>query len=130
MPRLRVGSVRPERIYTGSVNGFKVYAGSQWLWIQDADFDTAGSIIWTGQETTYGLGLPITAPDGIVWTGQLVSLRGTYTYIDVEESVVWTGQEVKLPVIKITKGDVVWTGQDVELRVADFNDDFGEDFTI
>ena len=126
MPSLKVGSVRPEMIYTGSTNGFKVYAGSQWVWIQDANFDEAGAVVWTGQDTTYGLGLPITQGD-ITWTGQQVSIVGTYTLVEVA-SIIWTGQEVRLPVLKVQKGDVVWTGQDVPISGLAFSTGFSLGF--
>ncbi len=124
MPRMRVGSIRPEMIYAGSTNAFKVYNGSQWAWIQDANF-VAGSIVYTGQAQTFGLGITVnqgTSQQDIEYTGQLIGIRGTYNYVDYG-GIIYTGQNVLLPVVKVQKGDITYTAQDVEIRGSAFDAD-------
>ncbi len=130
MPRLRVGSIRPEMIYAGSTNVFKVYNGSQWSWTQDANFD-AGSIVYTGQDMVVGIGIPVSSVEvpQIQYAGQVVSIKGTYTFVDYG-TIIYTGQEVKLPVTKFEPQTITYTGQDVEIPGSAFSSGFSEGFVI
>lgn len=127
MPRMRVGSTRPETIYAGSTVVFKVYRADEWAWIMDANFD-AGSIVYTGQDVVKGRGYP-TVNGEIVYTGQVIGIKGTYLFFD-QQQIVYTGQNVLLPVTKFDAQTITYTGQDVEIPGSAFSDGFSEGFTV